>query len=349
MNPFQPTPEEQRWMAVGSRVKAAAGGAWLTERVGPWKTVTTRMRCILFVLGAVAAALTTSICSLLHMPAYMLCAGMMLIALAEWLVMARHFFNAGVEEALELAGLVLMVIWTADLTGYLHETAYALLAAAALMLAGARFLNPLFTTLAVLALAFAIESAFSLTLAGAFCFAAGIVALTCGAVPLRRPAHEQMLNFLVIAMPLAGYAWGADGPAGNAAGVHGLPVCMLPVYGATALALGVQRRRHPPIVAFLVCVGCLAYELRNLTGLTLQVRLIAWGSAALALAAAIDRYLRTPRRGITSLKLAEDDESAGLLQLVGAASLTPPVAQGAGSGFKGGGGTGGGGGASGTY
>ena len=70
---------------------------------------------------------------------------------------------------------------------------------------------------------------------------------------------------------------------------------------------------------------------------------------AIALAAFLDRYLRTPRQGITSIKLAADEESMGLLQSLGAASLTPHAAHGADTPFRGGGGTGGGGGASGSY
>jgi uncharacterized membrane protein YgcG len=99
----------------------------------------------------------------------------------------------------------------------------------------------------------------------------------------------------------------------------------------------------------------MAYELRNVTGLPLEARLIFWGGAALLLSLGLGRYLRTPRGGVSSNREAGDDELSDLLQLAGAGVLAPhgpraphaaPQAEAA---FEGGGGTGGGGGASGGY
>ncbi len=85
-------------------------------------------------------------------------------------------------------------------------------------------------------------------------------ALICGGAPLRRPSQEQLLNFLVLAMPVAGYAWGWSWTLQRAATVRWLPVCLLLLYGAGALWVGIRRRRHWPIVAFLACLSCVAYE-----------------------------------------------------------------------------------------
>jgi hypothetical protein len=346
-------------MAVGARLPVAADTAWLAARVGDWKTVSLRARCLLFVLSGIAAGSFAAIFELLHFPAHWLAAGTVLIVLAEWLAVGRRFFAAGIEEALEAGGSLLIVVGIADMSSNVHGTGIALLVAAALMVCGVRLLNPLLTTLAVLALAFAVNAASPRTaadvLAGVFCVAAAALALGLGATQLRRPAHEQMLNYLVIAMPLAGFVWVQDGyGAGPIASLRPialgqlLAVLMPLVYGAVALVVGVRRRRHAPLIAFMVCVGCLAYELRNITGLALEVRLIVWGCALLALAGALDRYLRMPRAGVTSMKLGEAEESWAL-ELIGPAALAPPMSGAAGPPFKGGGGTGGGGGASGTY
>jgi hypothetical protein len=63
----------------------------------------------------------------------------------------------------------------------------------------------------------------------------------------------------------------------------------------------------------------------------------------------LDRYLRTPRHGITSQKMSDREGSLGLLELAGAAVLTPHTQPAQTSTFHGGGGQGAGGGASGAY
>jgi hypothetical protein len=131
--------------------------------------------------------------------------------------------------------------------------------------------------------------------------------------------------------------------------VHAYPAAALLLYAIAALIIGIRRRSHAPLAAFMVCAACLGYELRNLTGLSLEVRLIAVGTVLLALTLWLNRYLHTPRRGLTSQKVAEDGGAFDLLQLVGAVALTPASTPRAAPGFEGGGGTAGGGGASGDF
>jgi hypothetical protein len=97
----------------------------------------------------------------------------------------------------------------------------------------------------------------------------------------------------------------------------------------------------------MLCAGCLAYELRRISSLSVQERLLLGGGAVLLIAVALDRYLREPRRGITSRQL-ETDDSLDPLQLAGTLALAPHGPAGP-DGFKGGGGTSSGGGASGNY
>lgn len=344
---FRPTPDEERWIAMGSRLKAGAADPWLVERAGGWKTVSTRMRCVLFVLAAVAAGLATAVCDLLHIPAYMWLAALILGAVAEWLVIKRRLYGAGIEEALELAALLLIVFGITESIGYSHDVVIELLMAAALLVAGIRFLNPLFIVLSAVAVSFAIRYGVSQTAGSVFCFAVAILALGFGAQQFRRPAYERMLDFLVVAMPVAGYIWTQSFADTRP---QALPLVMLFPYATVALLFGIGRRSHALIAAFMVSVGCLAYELRNLTGLTLEVRLMVWGGVVLAVVAELERYLRTPKHGITSRKAPGEDESSfDLLQIIGAAAVTPAAVHDGDSQFKGGGGRSGGGGASGAY
>jgi hypothetical protein len=171
-----------------------------------------------------------------------------------------------------------------------------------------------------------------------------------------------MFNWLIVAMPLAGYLWVASKDSSGltlhslaqAPFARSIPLLVLLPLGVAALLTGIRRRRHAPLLAFMVCAGCIAYELRNLTGLSIQVKLIAWGSVVLLLTLVLDRMLRTPRRGLTSQRFEQGDSAFDLLQLAGASALAAPSIQPAahpapGPQFAGRGGQGGGGGASGSY
>lgn len=353
-------------MAAAARLGVSRDTPWLAERIGGWKAAGTFTRGALFALGVVAAGLSVAIAALLHVPGPFLVAGLALVAVAEQLIERRRLFGAGVEEALEVVGLLLIGFALVDGSGTAFEIRLALALALALLAAGLRFLNPLFTTLAVATLSFALDLIVSTLEVGAlsravivavFCFAAAAVALGLGAARLRRPAHDAMLDWLVVAMPVAGYLWlegrsasalAAD-PRQHLSVASAVAIAMPALFGALSLRGGIRRRRHAPILAGMACAGCVGYALRHVTGLALEVRLIVWGSAALVLALALDRYLRTPRAGITSRDVGLGKDALGLLQLVGAGALTPSATQPPGAPFKGAGGGFDGGGASGGY
>jgi hypothetical protein len=362
----RPTIEQERWIAAAARLELGADSPPLATRTGGWKGVRILTRCALFVLGAVAAGLTVAIVTLLHLPGPFLVAGAVLVAVAESLVARRRLYGAGIEEALGVGGL-LLVGWTlVDGSGAAFELRLSLVVALALAIAGLRFLNPALTTLAAVVLSYAIglaaatAAAFALprgVIAGGFSFAAAALALGLGAVRWRRPSHDLMLDWLVVVMPVAGYLWLESGapwrvPAESrpwAIAAAALPALMPALLGAASAVVGIRRRRHAPILAAMGCVGCLAYQLRHLTGLSLEIRLIVWGSVALVVALSLDRYLRTPRGGITSSSAGAGPDAFGLLQLAGAAALTPAAAERPDPKFQGGGGRFDGGGASGGY
>jgi hypothetical protein len=353
-------------MTITSRLGAGCRTPWLTDRIGGWTAVTSLTRCAFFVLGAVAAGLTAAVFSYMHFRGYLFVAGVSVVAAAEWLVVQRRLFSAGIEEALEASGLFMIALQLADESGNSSGVQTSLLIAIALLVAGLRLLNPLFITLSAVALSCAIgftgthHSGTHLSAAIAaslFCFAVASLALAVGRLQFRRPSYDQMLSWLVVIMPLCGYlwlegeyvVWAAMESLRGATFIRLLPVLMLVSFGVIALIVGIRRRTHAPLIAFIVCVGCVGYELRNLTGLSLKMRLICGGIATLFLTIGLDRYLRIPRRGITSSKVGENTGSLDLLQLAGAGTLASQSAQRPDPEFKGGGGTFGGGGASGTY
>jgi hypothetical protein len=242
-----------------------------------------------------------------------------------------------------------------DRVGWTSESVGARFVCAALAIAGLRLLNPLFTTLSVLAFVLALDA--PPLGAGLACYGIGLAALVAGAYRYQRPSYDSMLDWLIVVMPVAGYYWSASGSGLSVATdyLHAAPSAwVVPISSMTfagfALATGLRRRAHAPIIAAMLCVACCAYELRKLTGLSLEARLITWGCVLLLVSITIERYLRIPRGGITSRPLRAEGESLGILGIAGSAVLTPhspPSA--ATSSFDGSGGRFGGGGASGQY
>jgi hypothetical protein len=363
---FRPTLQQERWLKLASQNRQIRNTPWLATRTEGWRTATTLTRCAFFILGAFASGLIASILELLHGHDFLLVTGLILVVGAEWLVTRRRFFGVGIEEALELAGLLMIVFQAADIIGLSSENKLSWLVAAVLFAAGLRLLNPLFITLGVVALSYAISNMGMVhaaiptpttSMASIFCLSVAGAALFLNGLPFRRPSYDDMLNWLIITMPLAAYLWHESGSGSgltmdslrHAPASALLPPLIIVTLGAISLKIGIRRRLHAPIIAFMICIGCVAFELRNLTPLSLKVKLIFWGCAALLLVLGLDRYLRTPRRGITSNQFAEKKGSLDLLQFVGASALAPQTAQQPSPQFKGGGGGGGGGGASGNY
>jgi hypothetical protein len=115
---------------------------------------------------------------------------------------------------------------------------------------------------------------------------------------------------------------------------------------------GLRQRRHAPLWGFLGCVAAFAVELHGALALATETWLILCGLVALAAGVALERYLRTPRNGLTSAPLTTREGPLDLLQIAGAALLAKragPEAPPAETTFEGGGGKFGGGGASGRY
>jgi hypothetical protein len=352
---LRPDAAEERWLALVARLPAARdGGLPTAELTGHWKTLGLMKRSAMFLLGAVVAALSYGVLELLHLPGNRwICAATLWIA-AEWLIVGRRLFGCGIEEALEGACVLIIVTAAGDFSQKGFDSTVWLLAAAGFGLAGLRLLNPLFSTISVIASSAAVYE-FSAPqlhggspgplIAGGYCFAVGAAAL-CGCLRnFRRPSIDGMVGWLVVAMPACGYLWISDvaSPAADCRLTLSLPL----LFAAAALIVGIRGRLHAPLAAFMVGAGCFFYELRHISGLSPQARLVLGGGVVLLIAIALDRHLRKPRRGVTSRQL-EDDDSLDLLELGGAAALAPQGPHGPDK-FQGGGGASSGGGASGSF
>src|SRR5450631_2520272 len=152
-----PTPQQERWMQIAARTKIARNNPWLASRLGGWKTATPVARCVFFVLGIVAAGLLAGVFELLHVPHFLWIAGVILVAIAEWLILGRRFFGAGIEEALELVGLLMIALQGTDVIGASAEFRISLTVATVLFAAGLRLLNPLLISLSIMAVSCALD------------------------------------------------------------------------------------------------------------------------------------------------------------------------------------------------
>jgi len=345
-----PTLQQERWMAAAARLKVR-NHPWIAQRSGGWSAPSFIARCAFFVLGVVAGGLATAVLELLSRSAALLAAGVTLLVAAEWLMLRKRLFHAGVEEALWTGGLLLLTVQFLPSSG---DRGMSITVALVLAVAAMRLLNPLLLTLAFAAASIANELAGGHSLwgehdvamaASIFCYAAGVIALMLARFRLIRPSHDHMLGWLMITMPVCGFLWLATQHAPAIRVGSGLASG---IFALIALIVGIRRRSHAPLLAGMASLGCVAYQLRDLTALPLKLKLIVWGSAALLAAWGLDRYLRTPRRGITSHQVGEGTAALDLVQWVGAGALSPkPTPQAA--PFKGGGGTFSGGGADGSY
>jgi hypothetical protein len=369
---WRPTPDEERWLALAAKLGGAVPNAALAARGGGWRSTGLLARVALFVLGIVAGALLLGLIGFGN-EISLLIAGLGAALAAEWLIQTRRLFASGIEEGLCVAGYLLVAGWITTLLAPLSDDGAPRIAALVLIgaagAAGLRLLNPLVTTFAVLAFVHWVGSTAAartldqaiggnMTMFMAGCAVAAL-ALVLGRRPYRRPSYDRMLDWLVVALPLA--AWGQSASwnayamlSAAATRTSRLPIVLLLVaLGAAMLFTGLRQRRHAPLLGAMACIAGVALELRfAMPGIATEAWLVGYGIAALVVGVALDRYLREPRNGYTSTALTSREGPLDLLQTVGAAALaqrsTPDVPQSE-PAVTGGGGRFGGGGASGSY
>jgi hypothetical protein len=296
-----------------------------------------------------------------------LIAGLAVLVAGEYLIRAVGLHASGVEEALVVAGATLVAGWSLEVLDLRDASSYVL--PAAVVIAGLRVLNPPLVALGTLGVVVAVGTSDAARLLDAtlgtrttgslLAIVVAAAALALGQRTWARPSHDRMLDWLVVVLPLGAYAWlgGWSGLDDRHVLRHALNdgwalvvACVL--LGAAALYAGLRRRTHAPLLGFLGCVAVLAVELRYVGNLPLWLRPTLWGALAVLAAITVDRWLRTPRDGLTSERLGPDTGTLDLLQIAGASVLaqrSTPAEPAARDDFTPGGGRHGGGGASGSF
>lgn len=370
----RPTAAQERWLKLAARYPEYRQAQAVVSGAGDWRTVGFLTRCGLFVLGLIAAAAVCGLFFVMFARHTLIPAGLALCVAAEILMRRNRWFASGMEEILFIVGLTLLALGLLDaghvFTVWSDEVTLAWVIAAAWLLAGLRMLNPLFTTVATLLASYALSAllrrgSYDAAVvhradlwSGWFCCGVAVLALALGNRIWQRPSHDRMLDWLVVSMPVAAYlylvsrsftwrGWQQDVQPSWPA------VIGLTGFAAAAVLAALRRRTHAPLFAAMGCCICLAYELRYLTGMPLYARLIIWGGLLLLASYTLERYLRTPRSGITSRPLADREEVFNVVEATSAAMSSPagrasvavpgtqPAVQGEGGRFGGGGASGG--------
>ena len=336
MSRWQPDLAEERWMAAAARFGLAHHTPWLRARCGPWKQVGTLARAALFLLAVPLVGTLLQIAALLHLPQHWLLTGAVLLASAEWLIRRRRMFCVGFDELLWLAGALMIAAQWLEAGTAVWGWRAALLITLAVALAAARFRNPGFGVLATLGLSatvFALLQAdgpphAAARCAAGVCFGAACLALWSGNRRWLRPSLDLMFDWQVLLLPLAAWLWlQSDGSSGASwqdlrqpSWSACLPAALLLLFALASARAALARRDQAPLLAAMCCCGLLAMELRRLAPWSLEVRLLIYGGVLLLATIALERWLRQPRRGVTSIRLGLGAANGD----AGAAALATP-------------------------
>lgn len=350
----RPTVAEERWLALADSHPTLRGAVEAHGGTGGWRTTTRLARVLGFLLGLFATSLLAG--ALMSVPAPLLVGGLASVIAAEWLVARRRVFHSGIEEALYLCGagalVVQLLVWTEPRS----EALAVLLMSLAVLVVGWRLLNPLFTTLAAVGLSVVVALAgrrflgpdINFAEAAVFCCVLAVAALGAGGRTWQRPAHDRMLDGLVILMPWVAHGWVYQA-RGVTVSVHAAALCLALAFLCLHLYTGLRRRRHAPLIAAAGNLACAGWALHRLLGWPVYIELIVAGVLLLGMAIVVDRLLRGRESGISSGP--DEDASLELAQLAGAAGLGHAAAPAgaAPAGYAGQGGEFGGAGASGRF
>ena len=364
----RPTATEERWIELAARLRGALDPAALAGRDGDWRTARPYARAALFVAGVAATLLMAGIIGIDDQDSLLAAAVLSLLA-AEWLIRSRRLHASGIEEGLAIAAAVMLAAWVSAkwVPGWVQPLTpdpLLLLAGIAVGIAGVRICNPLATAGSMLLLVGwvaerdwvrAVDDAVGGRVAALLPgVAVAVLALLAGAREYRRPSSDRTLDWLVVCAAPFGwllarsYEWLPPTQAAPLA-PRALAIALLGTLAATSLAVGLRRRTLAPLMGAVLAGACVAVELGRLSGLSTEARMVVGGGALLAIAALLERWLRTPRGGITSQPADGPGGPGVLLESAGAAVLLGPAAAPADSSQAGQGGRFGGGGASGQY
>jgi hypothetical protein len=329
MNAFRPSVSEERWLEVSDRFGDEIAGAGANG----WRRAALFPRAAMFLLGLICSGAFTALVGTFAGwradRAIAVITAVACIGLAEALIVGKRLWGYGFEEAAYLWGALALVVATFGDRAWRETVLVG--AAIALTFVALRLTNPLFLTIAVGLWAWRASNAIGTSLVGVILWWLGMTAWLVLAKRFSRPSTQRMFEWLAIALPIGSYAWTKDfafdpfrswpRQLGSIAAMTTLTQPFLLAAGAAiALFLGIRWRQRALLIASFVCAALLAIELRELSGLSLKTRLIAYGVVLLAGSVIVERRLRRDR-GTTSLPLGRDSEAWRIVQLGTAAVL----------------------------
>lgn len=268
------------------------------------------VRVTLFVLTAIGVLALNFFLDELGVPRQGIAAGLIAIALAEYLILVRRWWWTGVEEALWIGGIYSLI---SELPSTGRPEAMLVLAAGA-AIAGVRVRNPLFGALAASFIAVYFEKRFDLGV-----LAALVIALAASFALLRtwrRSENEWLCIAIAVILPLVGYAQ-ADSQWRNTT------IVLYVVFGVVNLFLAIRFPHHALFLAGAIGMGVAAIEFAKTIDLPAEAKLAIGGALLLGGSWLLSRLLRDRTTGIvvTPSQLTPFDDD---LQL--AATLALPNA-----------------------
>jgi hypothetical protein len=322
---FRPSASEERWLAAadlaGERAVSAAD-------TGGWRTASLFARCAFFFLGLLAAGALFGLVIVLTDSAKSagVLTAVFCIAIAELLIIRMRLFGMGIEEALWLCGAIAVLPATLDGT----QRAVALGLAIACGAAALRLRNPLFASFAIAAAGWRLALDSGWPPASALCWIGAALAWLVLGKYFVRPSTQRFCGWMAIVLPLIAYLFAkrfdfdpwrvVDGRMTLESMTELLTPAILLVGAAVTLWLGLRWRQHALLLAFALCVTLLGVELRAVSGLSIETRLILYGVIVLIASTVIERRLRS-LTGITSLPFGRDSDAWKLLEIGTAATL----------------------------
>lgn len=264
----------------------------------PHRTHGVLLRATLFVLTGIGVLGLNFFLDQIDLEPQGVIAGILAIALAEYLIRARLWYWTGVEEALWIGGVYSMI---SELPSSGRPEANLVLGAAAAV-AGARVRNPLFGALAAGFFAYYIERRFDLGVVAALVIA--LIAAFALLRTWRRPSNEFLCIAIAVTLPIAGY-FAADAVWRNAT------IALYAAFGAVTLFLAIRYRHHALFLAGGIGLAIASLEFGRMIHTPMEAKLAAGGALLLAGSWIVSRALRDRTTGIvaTPAKLtAFDDE-----------------------------------------
>jgi hypothetical protein len=327
-----PSIDEERMALACSRAEIGSrDAAWRGSRLIP--------RAIFFVLTIVCVVAFFGIIGLVQLPREIITA-IVAIAVAEMLIVRGRLFHAGPEEALWIAGPLLLVF---ALPNPPQEESI-LLVGAAFLLAGLRVRNPLFIFVAVgLACVYPVVASRKSEPGALIALAIGFAALALARREWRDPLVEQLLALSIVGMPLL--AWTLNATEDWRGGSWRAHLALAIGTAVIFTLVGILRRHRPALLGAVLCFAIALFEIDQRLTWPGELRFLFWGALVFIATLALVRLLRARRGGWTTEKIEEIEgfalvETAAVSAASPSAPDSPPEPIGQGGGFGGGGASG---------